>query len=152
SGRVEGTGVVSSFDLPAERADGTTEVIVQVAPNLALTMLDALPYLIEFPYGCTEQTLSRFLPAVVVKHTLTELGLDPALVAARSFGGITPGAAEHVMRETKASLAQLDEVVARGLERLAAMQLTSGGWGWWANSREDLFMSGYAVFGLSLAR
>ena len=28
-------------------------------------MLDALPYLIEYPYGCTEQTLNRFLPTVI---------------------------------------------------------------------------------------
>jgi uncharacterized protein YfaS (alpha-2-macroglobulin family) len=30
---------------------------------MATTMLDALPYLIDYPYGCTEQTMSRFLPA-----------------------------------------------------------------------------------------
>ena len=36
---------------------------VQVTPESSpLTMLDALPYLIDYPYGCTEQTMSRFLP------------------------------------------------------------------------------------------
>ena len=38
---------------------------IQVTPSLAVTMLDALPYLIDYPYGCTEQTMSRFLPAAI---------------------------------------------------------------------------------------
>ncbi len=63
------------LDLPRERR--ATELTVQIAPSLATTMLDALPYLIEFPYGCTEQTMSRFLPAAIVARTLETLGLDP---------------------------------------------------------------------------
>ena len=39
---------------------------VQVTPSLAVTMLDALPYLIEYPYGCTEQTMSRLMPSVAL--------------------------------------------------------------------------------------
>src|SRR5262249_33693062 len=30
--------------------------------------LDGLGYLVEYPYGCVEQTMSRFLPAVMVKN------------------------------------------------------------------------------------
>jgi Cu(I)/Ag(I) efflux system membrane protein CusA/SilA len=40
-------------------------------------MVDALPYLADYPYGCTEQTMSRFLPAVVTAKTLKDLGLNP---------------------------------------------------------------------------
>lgn len=152
SGRAAGAGAVALFELPAERAPGTTRVVARVTPNLALTLLDALPYLIDYPYGCTEQTLSRFLPAVVVGRTLSQLGLDPEQLAERSFGGLTEGAAARVMRPTKGSLAELDGVVRRGIERLEAGQLRSGGWGWWPGGREDPFMSAYAVFGLALAR
>ena len=62
------------LELPRERR--ATDLTVQIAPSLAVTMLDALPYLIEFPYGCTEQTMSRFLPAAIVARTLEKLGLD----------------------------------------------------------------------------
>ena len=31
-------------------------------PSLAATMLDALPYLMDYPYGCVEQTVERDLP------------------------------------------------------------------------------------------
>ena len=49
---------------------------VQVAPSMATTMLDALPYLVDYPYGCTEQTLNRFLPTVVTQRVLQSLKLD----------------------------------------------------------------------------
>jgi len=47
-----------------------------------------LPYLADYPYGCTEQTMSRFLPAVITAKTLRDLGLDPEDVMGRVFGGI----------------------------------------------------------------
>src|SRR2546430_12509732 len=52
-------------------------LIVQLTPSMAVTMLDALPYLIDYPYGCTEQTMSRFLPAAITAKTLRDLGLQP---------------------------------------------------------------------------
>ena len=63
-------------------------MIVQVTPGMAVTMLDALPYLIDYPYGCTEQTMSRFLPAAITARTLTGLGLSAEAIAGRIFGGI----------------------------------------------------------------
>ncbi len=39
-------------------------------------MVDALPYLVEYPYGCTEQTLSRFLPTVITQKILLDMQLD----------------------------------------------------------------------------
>ncbi|MFM7099826.1 MAG: alpha-2-macroglobulin family protein, partial [Verrucomicrobiota bacterium] len=56
--------------LPGGRRPGSTRLAVQVTPSLALTLLDALPYLAEDSEGSTEQTLSRFVPAVTVRKTL----------------------------------------------------------------------------------
>ena len=39
-------------------------------------MVDALPYLVDYPYGCTEQTLNRFLPTVITQKVLINMGLD----------------------------------------------------------------------------
>ena len=50
------------LELPHERKAGSTSLSVQITPSMAVTMLDALPYLADYPYGCTEQTMSRFLP------------------------------------------------------------------------------------------
>ena len=63
---------------------------MQIAPSMATTMLDALPYLIDYPYGCTEQTMSRFLPAAITAKTLRDLGLKPEDAMDKIFGGIEP--------------------------------------------------------------
>ena len=77
SGRAQGDDVRLRFDLPKARRPGSATLTVQVTPSLAVTMLDALPYLLDYPYGCVEQTMSRFLPAVIVQKTLADLGLKP---------------------------------------------------------------------------
>ena len=43
---------------------------VRYSPTLAGAMVDALPYLVDYPYGCTEQTLNRFLPTVITQKIL----------------------------------------------------------------------------------
>ncbi|MBM3460190.1 MAG: hypothetical protein FJX77_16850, partial [Armatimonadetes bacterium] len=64
------------IELPAARKPGSSEVVLQLNPSLATVMLDALPYLVEYPYGCLEQTTSRLLPGVVTARTLKLLGHD----------------------------------------------------------------------------
>ena len=51
---------------------------VQYSPTLAGAMVDALPYMVEYPYGCTEQTLNRFLPTVITLRTLQRMKIDLA--------------------------------------------------------------------------
>ena len=88
SGKFDGQELAFSIELPAQRDPGTTRLAVQVTPSMAVTMLDALPYLVDYPYGCTEQTLSRFLPCAVVAKTLRDRGLSVEDAMTRVFGGI----------------------------------------------------------------
>jgi uncharacterized protein YfaS (alpha-2-macroglobulin family) len=73
-----------SLDLPAERSPDSGELTVQLTPSTASAMLDALPYLVDYPYGCTEQTMSRFMPCVISSRTLTDLGLDLQVLQKRA--------------------------------------------------------------------
>ena len=88
SGKMRGDSVSVKLDIPKERDAESTTLTVQVAPSMATTMLDALPYLIDYPYGCTEQTMSRFLPAAITAKTLRDLGLKPETAMHKIFGGI----------------------------------------------------------------
>jgi len=117
SGKVRGDDVTVKLDLPA-RKDGSTKLTVQVTPSLAVTMLDALPYLIDYPYGCTEQTMSRFLPATIVAKTLKDAGLQPEDVMGRVFGGIETNSAAVTHPKGKQDLAKLVEVTKAGVDRL----------------------------------
>lgn len=151
SGKVRGDNATIRLDLPPRREEGT-DFKVRLSPSLAGTLLDALPYLIQYPYGCTEQTLSRFLPAVVVKKALTDLGLSPADIEGKMFGGLEPGAKEPKpdAQGRTPGLGELNKVVRAGLDRLYDFQHSDGGWGWWKEGTSDLYMTAYAVWGLTL--
>jgi uncharacterized protein YfaS (alpha-2-macroglobulin family) len=137
------------LDLPEHR-EGSASLEVWITPSLASTCLDALPYLAKYPYGCVEQTMSRFLPAVVTARTLKDMNLEPAAVAGRLFGGIEKGVPDKLHME-KGDLAKLDEMTTKGLKRLRDMQHGDGGWGWWKEDGTDDFMTAYVVQGLALA-
>ena len=129
SGKLRGSEALVKLELPKDRR--ATDLTVQIAPSLAVTMLDALPYLIEFPYGCTEQTMSRFLPAAIVARTLEKLGLDPS---------------ERLPKK------DLDAVMSAGMARLYDMQHANGAWGWWKEGPDDDWMTAYVIWGFSIAR
>ncbi len=152
SGKARGNDITVKLDLPSARKADSTSLTVQVAPSMAVTMLDALPYLIDYPYGCTEQTMSRFLPAVITAKTLRDVGLDPEDVMGRVFGGIETNSAAATHPKGKKNLAELDAMTKAGLERLYDFQHADGGWGWWKDGESDHWMTAYVVWGLSLAR
>jgi uncharacterized protein YfaS (alpha-2-macroglobulin family) len=152
SGKVRGNDITVKLDLPKERKEGSTMLTVQVTPSMAVTMLDALPYLIDYPYGCTEQTMSRFLPAAITARTLKDLGLQPEDIMGRLFGGIEQTNAAATHPKGKKDLAELDKIVKASLDRLYDFQHSDGGWGWWKNGESDHWMTAYVVWGLTLAK
>ncbi len=152
SGKARGNDITVKLDLPKERKADSTSLTVQVTPSMAVTMLDALPYLIDYPYGCTEQTMSRFLPAAITAKTLRDLGLQPEDVMGRIFGGIETNTAAATHPKGKKHLAELDTITKASLERLYDFQHGDGGWGWWKQGDSDHWMTAYVVWGLSLAR
>jgi uncharacterized protein YfaS (alpha-2-macroglobulin family) len=152
SGKMRGDSVSIKLDIPRERRGDSTALTVQVAPSMATTMLDALPYLIEYPYGCTEQTMSRFLPAVITAKTLRDLGLKPETAMNKIFGGIEPASAAATHTVARRDLKELDQVTKASLARLSDFQHQDGGWGWWKEGDSDHFMTAYVVWGLTLAR
>ncbi len=85
SGTLVGDGSAKiSLNFPKERKIGASELNVQLNPSLAAQMLDALPYLADYPYGCVEQTMSRFLPLVLTQKSLRESGVNLETLRARA--------------------------------------------------------------------
>jgi uncharacterized protein YfaS (alpha-2-macroglobulin family) len=150
SGKTRGAEATWKLAIPRERR--STTMTVQVAPSIAVTMLDALPYLIDYPYGCTEQTMSRFLPTIVVSRTLADLGIPREVVVSRLFGGIEQKFTDKTQPKGKKDLEKLDEMTRAGLARLYDFQHADGGWGWWKEGDSDHHMTAYVVWGLALAR
>ncbi|MFG0334910.1 MAG: alpha-2-macroglobulin, partial [Maioricimonas sp. JB049] len=73
AGRIE-------LDVPSDRKPEQSRLEIRYSPTLAGAMVDALPYLVEYPYGCTEQTLNRFLPTVITQNILQRMNLDLAAI------------------------------------------------------------------------
>jgi uncharacterized protein YfaS (alpha-2-macroglobulin family) len=124
-----GDGRRLEFTVPATANAAGRSVRVSLAPSLAGSMLGALDYLTSFPWGCTEQTLSSFVPNLVVLRAMGSMQLTPT-----------------------ERLQSLDRQVADGLKRLYDYQHEDGGWGWWKTDQNHPFMTAYAIDGLVRAR
>ncbi len=128
SGKIDGTWS-AEFELPADAAPGTALLSLHVAPAGIEAVEQALPRLAEYPYGCVEQTMSRFLPAVAAAGAMKRLEIENAKLAG-----------------------DLPQMVQAGLQRLYGFQHDDGGWGWWKDDRTDDFMTAYVVLGLATAK
>jgi alpha-2-macroglobulin len=103
---------------------------LELSPSLAGAMLSALDVLEHYPYECTEQTLSRFLPNLEFYRALGEFGQSQPDVRAR-----------------------LERTLDTGLARLLAAQKMDGGWSWWGESgQSDPYVTAYVLFGLVRTR
>lgn len=121
--------LASRNTFPATADKAWRQAVVRVTPSVAGALFEGLDYLLEYPYGCTEQTMSSLLPNLAVAQAMEALGLQGAV--------------------DKAALAKR---VQAGLERLKSMQTDDGGWGWWRGGDSDPYLTAYVVWGLQLAR
>ncbi|MEJ2286333.1 MAG: hypothetical protein P8X85_22380, partial [Desulfobacterales bacterium] len=161
--RPEATEASVLFRVPAERRVDASRLELRFSPTLAGAMVDALPYLTSYPYGCTEQTLNRFLPTVITQRILINMGLDLQAIKAKQ----TNLNAQEIGsdRDRNDQWRRYDHnpvfdeqtvaaMVAAGIKRLAAMQLSDGGWGWFSGYGEQSYphTTAYVVHGLQIAR
>lgn len=114
-----------TLEVPDEADLSDAELEITVVPSLVEDMVQTLDYLVEYPYGCVEQTMSRFLPAVRVADILDRAKVRDAKLEER-----------------------LPKVVAAGIKRLLDLQKPDGGWGWHGGSRTHEMMTPYALYGL----
>jgi uncharacterized protein YfaS (alpha-2-macroglobulin family) len=142
-------------DLPQEIDPEQTRLEVTLSPSLAGVMIDALPYLIAYPYGCVEQTMSRFYPCVLVAHTLKKMGTDLEAIG-KQRKQMYPPDLEHRFRRYYYSPVfdskELARMVDVGLQRIYNFQQNDGGWGWWRDDESSPYQTAYVVQGLHAAR
>lgn len=140
-----------TVSVPAERKPEQTRLEIRYSPTLAMALVDALPHLVDYPYGCTEQTLNRFVPTVITLKVLKDLGVDLQAVRekrtnlnAQEIGRADQRAKRWQGKDGKGRpkepVFDEDEVMkmARaGLKKLESMRGADGGWGWFPGGRES---------------
>ncbi len=123
SGVLSGTQTTKiNLMFPRQRQLGASQLNVQLNPSLAATALDALPYLADYPYGCVEQTMSRFLPSVLVERSLQASGVSLETLRARAKSVGAPGETASVGSRVKNAgyTFPTDEPNARDLEEMSS--------------------------------
>ncbi|HEX8665692.1 MAG TPA: alpha-2-macroglobulin [Beijerinckiaceae bacterium] len=121
-----GASLTVSSDLLADILPGTGAVSVSVSPLAALDVPGLLQALDRYPYGCSEQIVSRALPLLYVNRL---------------------AATEALALDDK-----LDERVRDAIERVLARQDSNGAFGLWSVGGDDLWLTAYVTDFLTRAR
>ncbi|MCJ2084784.1 alpha-2-macroglobulin family protein [Methylobacterium sp. E-005] len=122
-----GAALTLTSDLVADLLPGTGSVSLSVTPLPGLDVAALLQALDRYPYGCSEQVVSRAMPLLYVNKlaSLEKLALD----------------------------AGADDRVRDSIERLLARQDSSGDFGLWsAQGSSDLWLDAYVTDFLTRAR
>ncbi|MCS7200936.1 MAG: MG2 domain-containing protein [Patescibacteria group bacterium] len=103
---------------------------IKVGGTLTLFIKEAVNYLIDFPYGCTEQIASQLRSIYVAKKIAQATGIK----------GLIP---EQITYQGKKY--SIDEAVNIGLSKIYQHQNLDGGFGFWDRDRSHLYLTIYVV-------
>lgn len=126
-------GSEQQLELPVPpKAKGEASLVLTPVGSLEQLAAPSLPYLIGYPYGCVEQTLSSFVPNLLVADLIKQ-GLMPPL-------------------DWK-QVVDLDRNIRDGVFRVYGYQLPNGGWGWYSpkdfGAEANPHTTGYAIQSLA---
>lgn len=152
------------------------QMVVTVDAQLFYSVLQALPYLVNYPYECTEQTLNRFVSTGIVSSLFRDYPAvakmaeemskrDTLLTTWDGADANRKMALEETPwletarggRDTGLALSRvLDPRVARAereasLAKLAKAQTESGGFPWWPGGPPSTYMTLYILHGFANA-
>lgn len=113
--------------LPAGIEPAASTLNVELSPSLAATAISDLEILRDYPYLCSEQTVSRFLPNLLTRRLWRESG--------------------QIDR-----LPDIELTILESLQRLIRTQNGDGGWSLWPGDESELRTTAYVVWGLSEAK
>ena len=102
------------------RSERAGSVQVYVENNTLELLLSEIDYLKKYPYYCMEQTASKLKGLLMEKKIKENLG--------QSFND--------------------QKMVDFLLRKIQQSQLFDGGWGWWPNSKADIYISNYVISAL----
>jgi alpha-2-macroglobulin len=116
--------------MSSDAVKGTESAVLSLSSSTIGPVLGNFDKLIDYPYGCTEQTLSKMVPSIVAMQLHKQLNLPIAPEQTKKFA----------------------EVQKESLEKLRGYHHGDGGWGWWANDNSNAYLTAHVVDGLSMLK
>ncbi len=114
-------GERKKISFPDEWMKGTDSYALQLSSRPDVKLKGSLEYLLQYPYGCLEQTVSSSFPLLYLKHIVNR-----------------PDSPLYVENASP--------LVEKGITLIMSMQLSSGGFGYWPHYRNPYeWGSVYAV-------
>lgn len=152
------------------------QMVVTVDTQLFYSALQALPYLVDYPYECSEQTLNRFVSSGILASLYNKypavakmakdmsqrptrfetwdsvdpnrkMSLEETPWLEMAKGGAEPSGGLVKVLDPKVARAERDAAMAK----LRKAQTASGGFSWWPGGPPSPYMTLYIVHGLSRA-
>ncbi len=124
----------ASVEIPVKIPVGTSpelaRILLSVSASAIGPVLGGFDSLIDYPYGCTEQTMSRLMPSVLAVQLSKNL---------------------HVPMDAQLSK-RYDAVLIKSLAKLRDYHNADGGWGWWQFDASNAYLTAYVMEGLHLLR
>lgn len=115
---------------PLTLAPDAQDVRVRFVSSGASQFLRVADDLIEYPYGCVEQTSSRLIPLVLARDVL-----------GRDFNGAAP------QSPTQSAARDIEAMLRNERQRLALLAGTNGTFGWWGDTTGgSAFITAYAYY------
>ena len=111
SGKIGATKQSYSIDLPIDTVQGGGSLVLSLTPGFAAEAVSGLASMVQEPNGCFEQTTSTAWPNTLIHNYLRETGADDV-----------------------EQLAQIEQTVTRGYQRLLTFESPTGGFNWWGDS------------------
>jgi hypothetical protein len=125
-GETKDGAAIGLGDLSSVRPD-QGELRVRMAPTALVGLATSMEGLLDYPYGCTEQLVSRTLPLLSLGELARDLGV-------------------HMP-------AKVPQAIENAVDDILKNQRDDGGFGFWENSeRSEPWLSGYVVLTLDAAK
>ncbi len=124
-GTLEGSKSIE-LKLPDGVFPGTASLSLSVDPDGLAGMEQGLQELIQYPYGCLEQTTSRLIPLVMVEELSKSLNL-PELDGPN-----------------------LQRFIRAGIAKIGRHQTDEGGFSLWPNGEAESYLTAYGLWGLKV--
>jgi uncharacterized protein YfaS (alpha-2-macroglobulin family) len=174
---LQGSGSkILEIPLKADPTRIDESMVLQIEPQLALSILNTIPFLIEYPYECVEQILNKYVPLSIMNEIYKKYpAIQQAVSKIPDRKTPTPpwekDAPQRLITLMETPwvwqsegrptiwpvIDMLDPKIVEAqkettFNKLRAAQLPNGAFPWWPGGKADPYMTLYVLAGLAEAR